>query len=109
MRFLLNRRRFLVGLSAAAAAGLGSFWLPRWIRGLHRTPDQRWAEFGEAYLALQPDERHPEKLRQLLQGLSDKTLVASTRQDFENGDTVTLLGWVLSRTEGRLLALQYLR
>lgn len=73
---------------------------------------------GERYLALHPEERESEKLAGAIYGAlplskdwkpSDtvvhKHLEEKIKKDFEQGCTVCLDGWILSRTEGRLCAL----
>jgi hypothetical protein len=63
-------------------------------------------KIGLAYLAACPDENKPGTLQKLCVGVEDSSLAASAiRQDFENGNVVTVEGWVLSRTEARHCAL----
>jgi hypothetical protein len=75
---------------------------------------------GHAYLREAPQEynvgiitemilRSGTALTQRLDALSEKDLIAKLRnlitEDFTNGNTVQVEGWVLSRTEARLCAL----
>lgn len=66
---------------------------------------------GRAYLRKCPQETSEEVLRaELCRGLAAEAIDARVfpqriAQDFENGNTVMLEGWILSRTEARLCAL----
>lgn len=73
---------------------------------------------GERYLALHPEEGDSAKLADTIYGASPlsrnwkpsgavahKHLKEKIKKDFEQGRTVCLDGWILSRTEGRLCAL----
>ena len=48
------------------------------------------------------------RLRSSNPGLRREILEEYARQDFENGETVNLHGWILSKTEARLFALAVL-
>lgn len=70
------------------------------------------ARVGQAYLGAYPEEAELERLvRQLESALASpprsrralrERLGATVRQDFADGRTVRVQGWVLSRTEARL-------
>lgn len=72
---------------------------------------------GRVYLAGQPEETDPTVLAELVAadldlvpyGLDDVELhevfLARVKQDFEEANTITLQGWILSRTELRLCGL----
>lgn len=90
---LLGSRR-----AAESAGVLGS--LTRWLRSL---PGAR--EVGAVYLRANPQDADPERLLASLAGESPATLLKRQRDDFRFGRTVTVRGWVLSRTEARLCAL----
>ena len=63
-------------------------------------------ELGALYLDEHPAESDIDLLkRMLLKGADDRELDDDARRDFDNGDTVNLDGWVLSRTEARRYAL----
>jgi hypothetical protein len=76
-------------------------------------------EVGKAYMEQVPSENSPEKLidQLLINSKGDsipkttdsktlqKMMSQKVKSDFDNGDTVVVRGWVLSRTEARQCAL----
>jgi len=75
------------------------------------------AAAGKAYLALRPMENDPDKLKAILLPSNRQPADVNTitgylsvrvKNDFKAGDTVTVSGWVLARTEARQCALFYL-
>lgn len=77
------------------------------------------AEVGKAYMEQVPGESSPESLiEQLMVGSNgdlipetadslslQKMMAEKVQADFENGETVVVRGWILSRTEARQCAL----
>lgn len=77
------------------------------------------AELGKAYMEQVPGENNPQSLiDQLLVGANgdiipetadslslQKMMLEKVQADFDNGETVVVRGWVLSRTEARQCAL----
>lgn len=126
MSMRLTRRGFLASLAvgiAGAALGLRLYWTER------RTPAgaeqlvrllphaDSAARLGQRYLDDTPQEADATRLIALIGtvpavGESDAALrarlQARIRQDFIDGDTVAVDGWLLSRTEARLCALVHL-
>jgi hypothetical protein len=130
---LTVKRRQVLGSAAAivAAAWFGRLmrsWSPRsapgepesarLVRLLTQTDSAR--VIGREYLRLAPEERDPTVLASLVAGrLADDPhvmsiatdtqlrllLLNSTCRDFAEGLTITLDGWMLSRTEARLYGL----
>ena len=116
----VGRRRFLVlasattaALTAPAIAPPGSAAEPVSGAGLALAfRDQASAiAIGRRYLGHFPNEPHDEVLAEgrRLAGETDpaaarSALRARIKQDFERGDTVTLDGWILSRSECRACA-----
>jgi hypothetical protein len=75
------------------------------------------AAAGKAYLALRPGESNSDKLKAILLPSNEqatdvnniaRSLSVRVKNDFQAGDTVTVSGWVLARTEARQCALFYL-
>jgi hypothetical protein len=71
------------------------------------------AALGEAYFTLRPDERDPIWLKQALlcDGWGEDCCLAvakSAAADRTAGDVVVLEGWILARSEARLVSLAYL-
>jgi hypothetical protein len=71
------------------------------------------AVLGEAYFALRPDERDAIWLKQALLCDSQSkdccsTVARSAAIDRTAGDVVVLEGWILARSEARLVSLAYL-
>jgi len=124
------RRAFIATITAAATAlfaGRPSGAAPP--RPLHADAARLLEAFrqresaaavGRAYLATRPEERDAPRLagavsRDLRDGGCDpatgdradlrRAVSGRVRQDFADGRTVTVDGWVLSRTEARLCAL----
>lgn len=69
-------------------------------------------DLGQAYLDLHPQEADLDQLAAALHLQPDQhadvardSFQSLVKQDFDRGDTVTLRGWVLARSEGRLFAL----
>jgi len=77
------------------------------------------AEVGKAYMEQVPGENNPERLIDQLMISSNGDMISATadslflqkmmaekvQTDFDNGETVVVRGWVLSRTEARQCAL----
>lgn len=128
----IGRRGFFAtsfGLAAAALATRFDIKLPavigdratdaeRLVRALS-SPESA-AQLGRAYLATAPHERSEARLVDRITGglpggyaglrtVDDKQLKSCLAQrlsaDFATADTVTVDGWVISRTEARLYAL----
>jgi len=123
---LLDRRALLkMGLAASGVLGVGATWwhhasmenrlvlrLAGWVA---RSEDV--TTIGQAYLERQPEEAHRDTLTRLLArdlslfpyGVSDDELRQRSRakiaSDFADANTLTVQGWILSRTELRLCAL----
>jgi hypothetical protein len=82
---------------------------------LGRICDQKTiADIGSAYLAAFPGEAHrTDLIRPLLKGSSGahdyarlpKHIDDNIRDDFATGNTVTIRGWILARTEARQCAI----
>lgn len=119
---MFTRRTFLL---AAAAFGASlppgpafSMDAATRLRALVPAPTSA-RELGRIYLAQHPGEDGAALTRHILSSLSldEEAVVALDRQalpamvtsrvraDFENGRTVEVAGWILSRTEARLCAL----
>jgi hypothetical protein len=63
-------------------------------------------QLGRNYLAAFPGEDDIDILQNLAVPVENLSLAtAAVKQDFDNGDVVTVDGWVLSRTEARHCAL----
>ena len=123
----IGRRGFLRGVVAvaAAASGVGLFrWRYARARERHVLRLGAWVSasqdaraLGRAYFTIQPEEANEEALVRLLSadldvsalGMDDAELRRVSREqmrrDFEEGKTVLVRGWVLSRTELRLCGL----
>ena len=123
----VGRRRFLRTVLAAAGGAVGSgvlWWQYRTATERHVLRLGAWVstsqdarDLGRAYFAIQPEEASVETLIRLLStdldvslfGLDDGELRqasrARARRDFEDGNTLMVQGWVLSRTELRLCGL----
>ncbi|MES1217459.1 MAG: hypothetical protein ABUT20_18265 [Bacteroidota bacterium] len=122
------KRRQFIGLSAYVAAAVAIPFLESCSTGnsgtaiseppvlLHMLNAKSVIETGQAYLKQFPDENTKDKLKQLL--LDTNSTIASSDanaihawfdkkavEDFTTGQTVTVNGWVLSRTEARQCAL----
>jgi len=131
MLFAITRRTLLAAASAfvgtnaigggksfAYSAGAAEFPAGRNLMALLHHHHSA-GEVGRAYLAIAPDEADPAILLRLL-GADDPNLVAldtealrrnirdRQRDDFAEGRTVVVRGWILSRTEVRLCALSAL-
>ena len=121
---MVGRRRFL-GTALAAAGATGVLW---WqyanVREQHVLRIGTWVaespdatELGRVYLASQPEEASVNMLTRLLSADLDVSLFemsdgelrqvsrARMRRDFEDGRTLTVQGWLFSRTELRLYGL----
>jgi hypothetical protein len=123
MSLRLTRRGFLTGLATGivgAALGLRLYWThgrtpveaARLARLLPHADSA--ARLGQRYLEDAPQEADAMRLVALIgiapaAGKSDAALrehlETRIRQDFIDGATVTVDGWLLSRTEARLCAL----
>jgi hypothetical protein len=126
----ISRRAFLAAAALAAAGGGGAAY--RLFSDDGFDPDlEQTAEIarlfdeleparriGRVYLSAHPDEADEPALVRLLEAMPgwDRALEASPARlgelarsalarDFERGLTVTVDGWILSRTEARLCAL----
>ena len=121
-----DRRALLkMALAAGGVFGVGASWwqhasmqnrlvlrLAGWVAA-----SEDVTTIGRAYLAGQPEEAHRDTLTRLLArdlslfpyGVSDDELRQRSRAkisgDFADADTLTVQGWILSRTELRLCAL----
>jgi hypothetical protein len=123
MSLRFTRRAFLTGLAAGvvgAALGLRLYWSggsttreAGRLAGVLRHPDSA-ALLGRLYLDGNPREADATRLVTQIGAMpdsaaTDEALRASLderiRNDFINGDTVTVGGWLLSITEARLCAL----
>lgn len=116
-----SRRRVLVaGVSilAAAASPAAISALAGLVSGPSRADELRAlvrdrrtaARLGRRYLALSPGERDARRLERLLLDHASRSsardqVARGLTRDFARGETVTLDGWVFSRTEARLFAL----
>jgi hypothetical protein len=122
-RFLLAAAAFSACMSpneAFALLSAGRFsGAATQLRALVPAPKSA-REIGRMYLAHCPEERGVHALTRLIlssMSLDERDAVALDRQalsamltsrvraDFENGETVEIGGWILSRTETRLCAL----
>jgi hypothetical protein len=125
----LHRRAFLAGsgavVAALAAPALATLFgcgrrptLAQALVGFYRDPESA-ARVGQAVLAAVPSEATAEAVVAALAGdrraelealaASDPAALRALlqeqhRRDFEDGRTVAIDGWVLSRTEARLCA-----
>jgi hypothetical protein len=132
MSLRLSRRTFFAGLAAGIAAtalGLRLYWsggsggntrgAAKRLAGVLRHPDSA-ARLGRLYLESTPGEADAARLVMLigtargpaLPAITDATdeslrsgLEERIRNDFINGKTVVVDGWLLSPTEARLCAL----
>ncbi len=80
-----------------------------WLRDVIGNLDSA-AHFGRIYLDAYPDERDARQLfnriENVAQGRTDfESVSAAVRDDYVRGNTVSIDGWLLSRTEARLFAL----
>ena len=123
----MKRRAFILlsGLSIAAIGlptikwlGLYSGWddqlaLPRLLSHLFSRKVLR--ALGRTYLKLKPDESNRKMLTRKLFGKTSDMIFSRTvnvqaqleekiKQDFDNGTTIVLNGWILSVTEARQCA-----
>ena len=126
----LGRRTFVVSLAAFGGGALGVVGGQTYVRAKGSLIDRlaTWLsdseaarELGRAYLDAYPHERSAGAITAALRlgldvlpfSVSDERLRAlfhaSVNRDFEQGRTVVLDGWVLSRTEIRLCGLAALR
>jgi len=129
MSLRFTRRTFLAGLAAGivgAALGLRLYWSggnatreAMRLTGMLRHPDSA-ALLGRLYLDKNPQEADAARLVTLIGATQDPALPPVTaapdeslrssleeriRNDFIDGDTVAVDGWLLSITEVRLCAL----
>jgi hypothetical protein len=125
----MTRRSALAGFSAIAAAALVSLvWVrsrgPKFsgpfgtahVDAAFASFDRlRWRELGRSYLMQYPDDRD---VNGWIAGMVDgsgeccsdgeelvRAIVEKISADFDAGETVSIEGWMLSRTEARLAAL----
>lgn len=115
----INRRSFLILAPAAAVAGvllpLPSYLSKTFASDEAESAGGELAEVVDEYLKNFPQERDvhflSERLTLKLENATDKsflsepTIIVRIQQDFEEGRVVSLAGWILSRTEARVLAL----
>ena len=128
---LIARRGFLLSLGAVGGGLVGAGFVWRWYaraeaRLVGRLADslaksEEAQELGKAYLVQHPEEASADLLTSALSSETDtppfhvdaeelrRSFRAHVTQDFEQGRTVKLDGWVFSRTELRLCALAALR
>jgi len=122
--WVLSRRELL------RLATMAGFWLPSHVRGrerlrVHNVSERcrelfsdlgAAAEVGRAYLEAVHEEGEAALLVSRIEGAEGLPLGASSealrawldqriRADFAHGDTATVRGWRISRTEGRVCAL----
>lgn len=118
------KRRDFIGIAAASSAAAvvptkaramdpisSVLAQPRLIEILHGK--RIVCEIGERYREITPGEADAAVLRELLLGPAGAGLAGSlpaqledqVQRDFDTGRTVTLNGWILSRTEARQCAL----
>jgi hypothetical protein len=109
---LLGLLGSLLGMAPAAPRPAA---VPRALLALVRRPESARV-VGRAYLGRHPEEADAARLAALLERQLRERGAASlgervarrVRQDFAEGATVHVKGWILSRTEARLCALQAL-
>lgn len=126
----LTRRAFVRIVVGVAALGGAAAVIPRVLdarreksrSALNRILDRLdgAGEIGRAYLEQHPAERDEELLTQAIfagldgsyDSMSEKQLgdylVARSGRDFEEGESVRVRDWILSKTEARLYALAFL-
>lgn len=121
MSIELSRRAVVAGALAFAGGGAAAWWY-RDVRRLERSRTaflelarerdliENGAELGRRYLSAYPDEADPELLLRLLfaDAAPDHLGAALSERigrDWIELETVQLDGWILARSEGRVLAL----
>jgi hypothetical protein len=118
----VTRRSFLIGLSGTAAGLLPLIGCrgqrEKRLLALVRTGEAA-SVLGDHYIEARPEEGTQERLLRLLADDVNPCLRCDEeqlrrlvdekiRQEFANGTTVEVDGWILSRSEARLLALSSL-
>jgi hypothetical protein len=116
----ISRRTFLILAPAAAAAGASLLSVSGSLRNSFAANEAGYhgdelVAMVEEYLRNFPEERDIAKLYEILGVQSDTTgdrsfasaptVLRRIEQDFAEERTVSLAGWILSRTESRVLAL----
>lgn len=116
----INRRSFLILAPAVAVAGVSLLPLPSYLSKIFASDEAEsaggeLAEVVDEYLKNFPQERDvhflSEHLALKLENttakfyLSEPTIILRIQQDFEEGRVVSLAGWILSKTEARVLVL----
>lgn len=116
-RFASPSRRSIMRGCLGAVIGALTAMLPSAVRATafepkdrvlaHLLPHRESARaIGLAYLAVAPEEKSAERLRQQLGHLTDATTMAEqVRNDFATGRIVVIDSWALSITEARACAL----
>jgi hypothetical protein len=116
---MINRRSFLMLAPAAALAGASLLGFAGCLRKSiinDQSPaDDELARIVDEYLEKFPEERGLRLLRESLSLKSetttnfsfarDATILGQIQRDFAEGHTLSLAGWMLSRTEVRVLVL----
>jgi|ERR1051325_4116885 hypothetical protein len=116
----ISRRTFLILAPAAAAAGVSLLSLSGSLRSSFAANEPGSArdelvEIVDEYLRNFPEERDTRRLCETLgvqlqrpgdrSFVSEPAILHGIEQDFAEGRSVSLGGWILSRTEARVLAL----
>jgi len=104
----VDRRQLLTLCAALVAAKSASLYAEAdAIVGLKPAPEFL-SEFARHYAAVLPHDTDPDELRRDLftAGVADESaLSARIQNDFKTFNTVPVNGWLMSRTEARLLYL----
>lgn len=119
----MKRRKFLILAGGSVVLAAGATWIYQ-SGEVHVNPELArpyllstiWEEkiiieTGNAYFRLFPNEKSPRKLVELLtsQDIGDPvSLEKKIIQDYREGQTVIVDGWILSKTEARQCALYFL-
>ena len=101
-----DRRHVLLGLVSAATAGAGAGRALLAAPGPSESYLRSAVLIGQRFLAAHPEERSLAALKEHVQwGRPDTDWKARVREDFWQGNTVEIDGWVLSCTEVRCCAI----
>ncbi len=112
---ILGRRKLLLSCVLGFFGVVSTPFLFRWGKFSHGnspndprvTSKSGVRAIGVKYLELYPQESAPHVLRTLLPR-SEAGIRTHITKDFENGDVVSIGGWILSRTECRVCAIAVL-